>query len=237
MARLTSSQTRIEQAFRDCALPGARRILGAIFLIAAVATSWAQRPPDTLKTFTAADRVFQFKYSDALIHCQRQTQEDGDDFFWTPASCTAYIPICDDQGSQGNLTIACFAYSKDQFQEKLAFGGAAFSVEMVTKVAGEKDCLSASPGWVVDEKDSGGTITINGVHFKIFEVDGVGTSHSMDGRLYRTFHGKQCYQLSIRWMMTNQSVFDPEVKSFTKSDWDVVNRRLEQARDSFRFLK
>jgi hypothetical protein len=75
----------------------------------------------------------------------------------------------------------------------------------VTKVANEKDCLTESSGWVVDEKDSGGTVMINGVRFKVFETDGVATSRSMDGRLYRTFHVGQGYQLSIRWMMTNQA--------------------------------
>jgi hypothetical protein len=147
------------------------------------------------------------------------------------------LPICDDQGSQGNSTIACFAYPRNEFQEKPAFGGAAFSVEKVMKVARERDCLSESPGWVVDGKDGGGTITINGVRFKTFEGDGVGTSHSLDGSLYRSFQGKQCYQLSIRSMMTNESVFDPGIKRFTDADGKTVNRRLEQARDSFRFIE
>ena len=208
-----------------------------LLLLAGATISWAQRPANGLKAFTAPNGVFQFKHSDSLIPCERQKQGAEDDFFWTPDSCAAYIPICDDQGSQGNVTIACFAYLRDEFEEKPAFGGAAFSVEKVTKVANEKDCLSESPGWVVDEKDSGGTIMINGVRFKVLETDGVAKSHSMDGRLYRTFHAGQCYQLSIRWMMTNQGVFDPEVKKFTPSDWNRVNHSVEQARDSFRFLK
>jgi hypothetical protein len=55
----------------------------------------------------------------------------------------------------------------------------------------------------------------------------------LDGRAYRTFHDKQCYQLSIRWVMTNEAVFDSDVKKLMAEDSNKVNRALEWARDSF----
>ena len=114
---------------------------GLLLLMAGATISWAQRPANRLKALTAPHGVFQFKHSDSLIPCERQKQGAADDFsgLRTPALLISrFVTI------RGNVMIACFAYLRDEFEEKPAFGGAA-SVEKVTKVANEKDCLSEVP--------------------------------------------------------------------------------------------
>ena len=95
-----------------------------------------------------------------------------------------------------------------------------------------------SPDWVIDRRGSGGTATINGVKSKVFQVDGVGMSHALDGHVYRNFHENKCYELSIRIATTNAGAYDPgTINEFSKEDWNEVYGRLKQALDSFKFLK
>lgn len=81
------------------------------------------------------------------------------------------------------------------------------------------------------------TVNINRVVFNVFEVGDAGMNQGVDGNVYRTFHGNKCYQLSIRMASANSGAFDGDVSEFTKEDAEEVRGRLEQVRDSFRFLK
>lgn len=190
---------------------------------------------NALKTFFGSE--FRFQYASLLIPCQKKEQETGDGYYWAQDSCSAYFPVCDDSGSQGSTTIVCVAYPKEKFADAPTFEGAAFSVSAVEGASTESDCLGGSPDWVIAPKGTGKTATLNDVKFKVFEVGEGGMSQSVDGEVYRTFHGNKCYQLSIRIAEADSGAFDGDINEFTKEDMDEVRSRLEHARDSFLFLK
>jgi hypothetical protein len=198
--------------------------------------STKKQDPDMLRVFVGPQDSFQFQYSQILVHCTESEKQQG---LWEPdASCEAYMPICDDGGSQGSHTLACFAYPREKFEDTPTFGGSAFVVAEIKQANDEKTCLNGSPDWVIDPRGSGGTKTVGGVDFKAFETDGAAMSHSFDGEVYRAFYKKKCYELAIRTAMTNPGAYDPgTINDFTKEDSDEIHGRLEQALESFRFLK
>jgi hypothetical protein len=123
------------------------------------------------------------------------------------------------------------------FKDFDTFEAAAFSVAEVKGAITQKECLSGSPDWVIDSRGGGKIADINHEKFKVFEVDGVGMGHILDGKVYRNFHRNTCYELSIRMTSTNPGVFGRPAKELTQKDRDEVSDRLKQALDSFRFLK
>jgi hypothetical protein len=209
-------------------------VLSVVFFAASSATSWAQPPADPLKTFTAPDGSFSFRYSSQLIQCQQKKQADGG-YSWIPAeNCAAYFPVCDDEVGQESTAIACFAYPKNRFTNSEVFEAATFSVETMDRITTEKDCLSAPPDKIFVGRSG---VKIQGAAFAAFEFGEGGMSQSVGGQIYRTFHGGRCYQLGINEATASAQAFDPPARELTKSDWRQVEGGLEQARDSFRFLK
>ena len=187
--------------------------------------------------FTSPDGVFQFKYSSLLLRCTEQRHEANYPGLWVPDSCQAYTPVCDEPGIQDGATLVCVAYSKAKFKDYPTFNAATFSVAEVKRAVTEKECLSGSSDWGLGPGVRGKPVNINHVKFKLFEINDAGIGHSLNGHIYRTFHGNQCYQLSIRIASTSSHVFDRPVKELTQKDWSEVNGRMKQALDSFRFLK
>jgi len=215
-----------------------RRSLATIVVFFLCVFSAALYAQTALQTFASADGAFQFKYPELLVRCTQQTQAEGNPGLWIPAdSCESYTPVRDYPGSQGNRTLVCFAYPKDKFKDYDTFEAAAFSVAEVNGALTQKQCLSGSPDWVIDPRATAKITDINHEKFKVFEVDGVGMGHILDGKVYRNFHRNTCYELSIRMTSTNPGVFDRPPKELTQKDWDEVSDRLKQALDSFRFLK
>ena len=209
-------------------------ILGAFCLVAACANRlWAQSHDEALKTFTAPDGAFSFRYSNNLVHCERKKQGSGDDYYWAPGdTCAAYNPVCDDIVGQHQTSIACFAYPQNKFTNTRAFEAATFSVEVINDSATEKSCLAGPP-----DAERRSTTTIHGVSFRAFEVGQAAMNQGVDDDVYRTFHKGKCYQLGIDVATANAEIADPPERELTDADWHEVNGRLEQARDSFRFLK
>jgi hypothetical protein len=193
------------------------------------------RDANALHTFTSPDGVFQFRYSELLVHCTESKKQAG---WWEPSqSCEAYFPVCDET-DQGSATLACVAYPREKFKDSPTFETATFSVAEIKQATNEKGCLDGSPDWVVSPQGSGGAEIVNGVKFRVFEIGDAGMSQSLDGRVYRSFHKNKCYQLSIRTAMASSGAFDPgTIREFTKEDWNEVHGRLKGALDSFRFLK
>jgi hypothetical protein len=202
-----------------------RSLIVALLLISSGPASWAQRPKHSLKTFTAPDGTFQFAYSDILTLCRLQPQRSGDGYYWAQPECSAYIPLCE---AVPDRPIACIAYPHNQYTESDTFDGATFSVEETDE--NERDCLNLSD---TNAKE----IVIRGVKFRAFESADVAMNRARDARGYVTFHHAKCYSMAITVVTTNAQVFDPPAKELTRKQWAEVNRRLEQARDSFQFLK
>lgn len=185
-----------------------------------------------LKTFTAPDGSFSFRYWDHLIRCKWVPEA------WVPDGCSGYVPTCDglaDPG-HGQTSIACFAYPKNKFTDTPAFEAATFSVEVVDEHTTAKSCLAGPEGGGLDV-DKRGTTRIHGVSFEVFEFGAGASNQGTDVEAYRTFHKGKCYQLGINRASANPTVFDPPVRDLSEADEREVNGTLEQARKSFRFLK
>jgi hypothetical protein len=217
--------------------PGVRAILplATLWLIACAAVLRAQQPAQPLATFTAPDGAFSFHHSGDLIRCQKTEQKDGGAGSWKPTeNCVAYFPVCDGDVGPGQKSIACFAYPRNKFTNTKAFEAATFSVEIMDQVATEKDCLTGPPSL---SNQTPRATTIGGVSFAVFELSDAGMNQNVSGHVYRTFHRGVCYQLGINLATANAQAFDPPVVAVTQDDLQQINNRLEQARDSFRFLK
>src|SRR6266699_604647 len=71
-----------------------------------------------------------------------------------------------------------------------------------------------------------------------FRISDAWMSGGQTGEIYRVFHGKKCYEFGIQEASSSPGAYDPKaIKQFTKRDSAKVRARLEQARDSFTFLK
>jgi hypothetical protein len=194
----------------------------------------------TLRTYTSPDGKFQFKYSSLLVRCMEQDHDAVERGPWLPSdSCEGYIPVCDENvlGSPGSVSVVCIAYPNERFKDYATFSTATFSVAEIKPDDSEKGCLSGSPNWGVDPRGTEQFTIINNVRFKMFENQSGASSHHLDERLYRTFHRRGCFQMSIRIATVSSGAFDPPVKELSGKDWDEVNGRLRECLKSFRFLK
>jgi len=189
-------------------------------------------PNVTLQTFTSPDGVFQFKYPSVLVHCVQKQAQEG---WWIPDNdCNSQDGVCDDRGSSA-LTIACFAYPKDEFKDKPEFSGAAFFVAEARTAASEESCLKGSQYWLIKKTEE--TI-VHSVRMKRFTTSDAWTSGRQTGEIYRAFRGNTCYEFGIQWATTSPSSFDPyTIKQFTKRDAAKVSSALQEPIDSFTFLK
>jgi len=207
-----------------------------LLLVALAVGMQAQSPQPTyaLKTFTSADGTFQINYSDTLIVCQQQKQEWGG-YIWVPAAnCVAYHAVCDGLTPEKYEALACLAYPRNQHTDTPVFEAATFSVEILDDVATMKACVAKPAN---DAFTPQVPINLNGVSFAVFRYEEAGMNKSVSGNVYRAFHNGRCYQLGINVATINAQVYDPPAREMSERDWAVVNRILQQARDSFRFLK
>jgi hypothetical protein len=191
---------------------------------------WAQS--DT-KLFTDPEGAFSFHYSTKLVRCEKSSHGN---YVWDPPqNCAAYIPTCDDLvGMRYRQTSkACFAYPRNKFTDTPAFEAATFSVEIIDHNVTRKTC------WTGDaDEDKSGTTMIDHVSFVVFELRQGAMNQFMEVHVYRTFRNGQCYQLGINVATANATVFEPPpVRTLSEAAWHEVNRTLEQALNSFRFLK
>jgi len=179
--------------------------------------------------------VFSFRYSSQLIQCQQKKQGSGDGYYWIPAeNCAAYHPVCDGETGEDNTAFACIAYPRNRFTNTSAFEAATFSVEIVNQIVTAQACLAGPADEIFSARPP---VRIHGVPFSVFEFGEGAMNQSVSGEVYRTFHRGKCYQLGINVAMANPGVFDPPARELTKRDWREVKGQLEQARDSFRFIK
>jgi len=219
------------------------RVYFALCLLAVSAGLWAQhatgehakRFQPELATFTSSDGAFQFQYPKLLIQCEQRPQGSGNGYYWAQELCSGRDGVCDDAADVNHTTLVCFAYPRNKYTNTPAFQAAAFAVGVTGQVRAEKDCLAGSPNWNVDRIEK--PAMIGGVIFHVFVTSDAGMNQGMDATLYRTFHAGKCYQLSIAMAESNAKVFDPPVRELSVQDTKEVNRSLQRARDSFRFLK
>jgi hypothetical protein len=185
---------------------------------------------NVLKTFTSPDGDFRFRYSQALIRC---TKSDEHEDRWEPyESCESQESAC---GEDEANTLACFAYPMEKFGDSAHRGVETFTAAEVKEAKTKDLCLKGPEDWPMN---AGAARNINGVIFKLFEVQSAWTGGGISGELYRAFHSNKCYELGIWSAGSNPANFDSdETEKFTKEDAKELDLRLEQPLNSFRFLK
>ena len=211
------------------------RFLVGCGLLVLSAASWAQSTPEkrpvpsqaALKAFTSPNGAFQFSYPAMLIFCELLQQKNSDGYYWAQPECSGYIPAC---GNPGDLDqpVVCLAYPRNKHSDSPTFDAATFSVWDTTQ--SEKDCLADSDRPLPP-------IIIRGVRFKGGESADAAMNRSRDTKGYSAFHNGRCYGLVVTVVTTNAGIFDSPVTEPTQQDWAEIKGRLEQARDSFEFLK
>lgn len=212
------------------------KALTAIAMLALAATLWAQSavsehtsPSKTvLHTFTSPDGTFRITYPDLLIRCERVREKNGVSYsyFWKQPGCSAYIPPCSNANAD-DQPVLCLAYPPAKFAGNPTFGAAVLIVGESNE--SEKECLSYERPLK--------PITIRGVTFTGGESTDAALSHWRYSKGYAVYRNGKCYGFGITNVGTNGATFDPPAKDLTKHEWDEVNRLLEQAGDSFEFLK
>lgn len=193
--------------------------------------SHSQQRPSVSQSmvFRSADDAFQFSYrSDFKVCTAGEIKECID----------SYIPACEDNA------IVCVLYPAGQFGDT-SFGAAAFQVREIRTEREQMTpdvCVtpyppsgSEYPEFEISAKDPaeriGGVLFVHGVR------DEAAMSHSSSVDLYRAFHRKKCYELSIGQSGTNPDVFDPPKKTLTDAQQKDVDESLAQILRSFRFRK
>jgi hypothetical protein len=191
-----------------------RTLTIAIALLAATAAFAGQA------TYTSPDGVFQFTYPDSFRLYAGDQIGDGSSPACSPP------PVVNGE--------ACVRYQNDKYK-RTTFNDAAFLVNTVPEASNEADCLSFKD-WQAEERVKTSYATINGVQFSKASMVGVMRAYSNQEHLYRAFHGKQCYELSITIGYALYSD-DDKLKTFTADDAKKVRAALEPVLQSFRFLK
>ncbi len=164
-----------------------------------------------LHTFTSPAGVFQFDYPSVLVHCRQKQAQEG---WWVPQdNCNSHDGICDDQGSLA-VTIACFAYPKDEFKDKPEFSAAAFFVAEVRTAGAEAGCLRGSQNWLIERTEDA---IIHSVRMKRFMTSDARLGGGQTGESYRVFRGRTCNEFGIQWESTNPAAFDPARLSDSRS--------------------
>ena len=97
--------------------------------------------------------------------------------------------------------------------------------------------MEASRYWNVEDVERAKITKINGVAFRVLEIESNWLGGGQEGPLYRTLHGKTCYELGTQTTISRGGYDPGTIKEFTKEDYDQVQRRLKQALNSFRFAK
>jgi hypothetical protein len=188
-----------------------------------------------VQTFTSEDGAFQFKYSPKLVHCMLQRAPNGHGSGWAPTnSCISQDELCDDE-DVGAVTIACFAYPKDELKDKPEFDAATFFVARLPAGTTPHACLEPSKDWLVNKSESA---TIGSVSGRLFHTSDRWTNGRQEGDVYRVFRNDVCYQLDIEEATSDDDVHvSATSEEFTKQDQAEVRARLKEPVESFTFLK
>lgn len=190
-----------------------------------------------LETFRSPDGVFQFKYSSNLIQCTTTTDNSENTVSQNPSSCSAYYPFCGNYYvSLRIVTTVCLALPLDEMKEYFTFEGTAFSVSEVGKADNEELCLTPPPNAFNSPKDIK-RAAINNTQFTRFRVASGGMSQWVGGDVYRTFHRGKCFELSLLRVLVDPGAMDDPGKPLTDEVWNRLGAPLNQALNSFQFLK
>jgi hypothetical protein len=209
-------------------------------LVLAVPTDSQRLPSAHPAVFTSTDGTFQFSYSVDFQVCTAGKME--------PCRNRSYVPPCEVDA------IVCAVYPDGQF-EGTNFGAAAFQVrEINSKRYTNSERYTMTPNLCVTpfpeengpgdfypwpefqisaqhpQENIGGVVFVHGISGDA----GMNHYHSVD--LYRAFHEKRCYELSLSESWAT-GVSDPPMKTLTHAQQKDVDESLSQILHSFGFIK
>jgi len=182
-------------------------------------------------SLTDPDKVFEIRHSKSLLVCSHRDGENPD--VWSPDSCIADIPVCDNSGHAGNV-LACLAYPVDKFKGS-ELQAAAFSVSRIESLSAD-ECVKK---WARSDTANIHSEEIHGLKFQVGHAVETGNSHAADESIYRVFHKGACYELDMTLAIAQDSAFAAEdvPRKLTAAERDQIRGVLMQALDGFRFLK
>jgi hypothetical protein len=177
------------------------------------------------QTFRSPDGTSQFIYPSAYtLYTGSATAQVGG----------SYIAVC-------QSGVACVVYPKSKYAGT-NFEAASFEEREIDDATTESACLTSpmrsegNPEFSIAAKAP--RRIIHGVRFLHGISSDAGLGHYMGTDLYRAFHKRRCYELSINLTTAAFANFDPgTVKEFTREDEQRVRDELTTILDSFRFLK
>ncbi len=188
----------------------------------------AQTPAEV---FTSPKGEFRLTYSPPLVRCARNPTQPVEGGAWLPDSCRR--EVCEDQSLPSASTIACVAYSGDEFSEKPGFGAGALFVAGVANASTKELCLQANPAWNIQSR---GNSTIADEPSAQFHTVENWMMHERVSIIDRVFHAGTCYEIGIQRVHVNTGAYESGTfKEFTSQDEAKVRQRLRRALQSFRF--
>jgi hypothetical protein len=189
--------------------------------------------PQQTAIFTSTDGAFQFSYPSDFEVCTAGKLK--------PCIDESYIPVCEADA------IVCVTYPVKQF-EGSNFGAASFQVREIhygLETMTPDGCATphpleepagvpSHPEFLISAQHPaeiiGGVLFVHGINGDA----AMGHASSVD--LYRAFHQKRCFELSLTETETTAEA-DPPMKTLTDAQQKDVDGSLAQILHSFRFLK
>ena len=187
----------------------------------------------TQSTFFAANRAFEFNYTNSLVLCRRDPKQSD---WWRPdESCEAYSPVCSNFGGNPAGVVACVAYPAAKYQGS-NFEAAAFAVSVLKDKRTENACLSNLPE---EFKSTLHSEIVNHVNFATGISGSVAMGNVQTMYIYRSFHEKECYELDINISEQNDTPYGPGQgpRGFGKAEYNKVHASLRHVLGSFRFIE
>jgi hypothetical protein len=218
--------------------------------VAALLSCWwvplhAQAPPSERsapQVFASPQHDFQLSYPPPLVQCAAQSNGADGESAWTPFPA-CQTAVCEDADVLSANTLACIAYPQTEFARKPAFGAGAFYIALVTAPGDARSCLSADPGWDLEEVPASGSAaapaqpTIGGETAARFRSVDHWMMHARSSVIYRVYHARKCYELGVQRVEVNTGAFDPgSFEAFTPADQARVEQALDLVLRSLRFL-
>lgn len=212
-----------------CMHRGAWRRIGFLAVALSLLPAYSQRRTSAHAVlYQSADGSFQFSHPDEFHVCTAGKME--------PCRTAAYIPPCEEDA------LVCAVYPGERLKSN-NFEAAAFQVR---EIHSKREAMTPD-GCVTPSSDGGSAWpelqisaehpaeTIGGVLF-VHGIRGeAAASHAGSVDLYRAYHNKRCFEISVTGSETNPNVADPPMKRLTAAQRKDVDESLARVLYSFRF--
>lgn len=206
-------------ALKAMVLMGKTFCIGVLLLSLSQVSAVGQAPP--LDTFVSPDGTFQFVYPqnyDLLV---------GERILKATQGKPQSMPVCN-----FSTALACVVYPIEM-QYDVRFEAAAFSVNTVSGVTHESDCLTfGDQSWQPPgEQVQLSSVSINEHVFRRSSARKKIPGHVQAVDFYRTFSKQKCYELQIDVSMSDDGLVQKSAQNSSLGD-----AKADSARESLRLI-